>query len=75
MAKQEVLENIPRAAHSSAAPWRGLPAAAGCRARAAAAAADGRAAGAGERAGESSWSGGTWQATAGVPGPSALLWK
>lgn len=59
MAKQEVLENIPRAGHSSAAPWRGLLAAAGCTARAAAAAADGRGAGAGERAGGSSWSGGT----------------
>lgn len=59
MAKQEVLENIPRAGHSSAAPWRGLLAAAGCIARAAAAAADGRGAGAGERAGGSSWSGGT----------------
>lgn len=71
--KEKAPENIPRAGRSSVAPWRGPPAAAGCTARAAAAAADGRGAGAGERAGGSSWSGGTWQATVGVLGPSAPL--
>lgn len=71
--KQEALENVPRAGHFSVAPWRGLLAAAGCTARAAAAAADERGAGAGEHAGGSSWSGGTWQATVGAPGPSAPL--
>lgn len=71
--KEEAPENIPRAGHSSVAPWRGPPAAAGCRAHAAEAAADEREAEAGERAEESSWSGGTWRATVGVPGPSAPL--
>lgn len=71
--QQEALENIPQAGRSSVAPWRVPLAAAGCTARAAAAAADGRGAGAGERAGGSSWLGGTWQATVGVPGPSAPL--
>jgi len=71
--KKAALENVPRAGHSSAAPWRGPLAAAGCTAHAAVAAADGRGAGAGERAGGSSWLGGTWRAIVGVPGPSAPL--
>lgn len=73
MLKQEALENIPRAGHSFVAPWHGPLAAAGCTAHAAAAAADERVAGAGEHAGGSSWSGGTWRATVEVPGPSAPL--
>lgn len=71
--KPDALQDVPRAERSAGAPWRVLLAAAGCTARAAAAAADGRGAGAGERAAGSSGSGGTWQATAGEPGPSAPL--